>query len=542
VKKLKTTVRPQLDLKGTLRRLECEESQLYFTRYFFKVRQSAQFLVNWHHQYLSDELEKVIRGETENLLINIAPGSTKTEMAMINFMARGFALNPWCRFLHLSYSDDLALKNSQDTRDLIETEEYQSFWPLPIAQDAKAKKRWNVVLDGKKAGGVYAAALGGQITGFRAGHMRDGFQGALLIDDPIKPEDAYSEARLKVANRRLISTVKSRKANPRTPIIMIMQRVGEKDCTNFVLNGGLPGKWKHIVIPAIIDQKFVEEKIPEIYQAQVDKSEAVTMEVQEGNTQKEVERFSYWPYKERISELIQMEQGAGFDADGDRISRHVFSAQWMQAPRALGGNIIKGAWFPRYKVLPKIKYRKIFADTAQKIKKRNDFTVFACYGLGEDGKLYLLDQIRGKWEGPDLEKKAPEFWNKHNSYDVDLPWVHGHPAEEKWIGQLRQMCVEDKSSGTGLIQKIKALNRIPVKDIQRDIDKLTRVMDIQGYLQSGLVCVPEEAPWLSDFIEECEAFTADDSHAFDDQIDPLVDAVNDLLSTGNKLEQWKSLI
>lgn len=522
------TARPALDLERTRRRQWCERTQLYFTRYFFNVRENAKFLVNWHHEYLSDELEKVITGETKNLLINIAPGSTKTEMVVLNFIARGLALNPWCRFLHLSYSDDLALTNSQKSRDLIETEEYQAMWPRKIADDAKAKKRWNVEFDGHKAGGVYAAALGGQITGFRAGHMRPGFQGAIIIDDPIKPEDAYSEPRLRVANRRLVSTVKSRKATPDTPIICIMQRVGEGDCTQFIIDGGLGDfkEWKHIIVPAIIDETFIKEKIPAKYHDKI---------------AREGERFSYWPYKERISDLLSMESGTGIDREGDRISRHVFSAQWMQAPKALGGNLIRGSWFRRYSVLPKIKYRLIFADTAQKTKERNDYSVFGCFGVGDDGILYLLDLKRGKWEGPQLEKEAISFWAKHNVEDPHLEWVKGFPPIKGWQGQLLGFKVEDKSSGTGLVQKIKLLNSIPIEGIERDKDKLTRVMDVQGYLEAQLVSIPEWAPFTSDFVSECESFTADDTHAFDDQVDVLADGVSQMLSTKNVLEVWSKL-
>ena len=70
-------------------------------------------------------------------------------------------------------------------------------------------------------------------------------------------------------------------------------------------------------------------------------------------------------------------------------------------------------------------------------------------------------------------------------------------------------------------------------------DKLTRVMDILSYIESGMVCIPEDAPFTLDFIAECESFTSDDTHSFDDQVDPLVDAINDMLSKGNALEQFK---
>lgn len=465
-------------------------------------------------------------GVIKNLVINVPPGSSKTELAVINFIARGLAVNPRARFLHLSYSDDLALLNSQTARDLIKSEEYQALWPMLISDDSKSKKRWNVEIDGKPAGGVYATSLGGQITGFRAGHMAEGFQGAIIIDDPMKPEDAFSKMKLERANRQLLTTVKSRKANPDTPIILIMQRIAEQDCTGFIKAGNLGDNWHHIVVPAVIDDSYLT-KLEEKYVLEVVKDAE--------------NRFSYWPYKERIGDLLAMETGQGTDTAGARISRHVFSSQYQQAPRAVGGNIIRGEWFPRYTILPKIKYRKIYADTAQKTKERNDYSVFECFGLGEDGKLYLLDMIRGKWEAPELEKRSIAFWHKHKVMDLELPWVAEHPKIDHWSGQLRKMLVEDKASGTGLIQKIKSLNSIPIEGIERDKDKLTRAMDAQSYLEAQMVCVPETAPFTSDFIEECEAFTADDSHPFDDQLDPLFDAVQDMLSTRNKLEVWSKL-
>ncbi len=511
------------------RKAFCTVNHLAFTRWFFKQRQSIKFRINWHHHLIADTLERVITGELKNVVINVSPGSSKTEIAVINFMARGLALNPWCRFLHLSYSDDLALLNSQVTRDLIRSDEYQTLWPLEIADDSKSKKRWNVMLNGKPAGGVYATSLGGQITGFRAGHMAPGFQGAIIIDDPLKPEDAFSELKMNRANRQLLTTVKSRKANPETPIVLIMQRVAENDPTGFIQKGGLGDDFTHVVIPAVIDDAYVAT-LDAKYQSQIERDA--------------VDRFSYWPYKEPIASLLKMEQGEGSDQQGARISRHVFSSQYQQAPRAVGGNIIRGEWFKRYKELPKIAYRKIFADTAQKTAERNDYSVFECWGKGVDGGIYLLDLLRGKWEAPELEKRAIAFWNKHANIDPDFQNPNPFLNRLAWekLGQLRKMVVEDKSSGTGLIQKIKLLNQIPVQGVERVKDKLTRVMDVLGYLESGLVYVPEDAPFTSDFIAECEAFTADDSHAHDDQIDPLCDAIVDMLSTENKTRVWENFV
>lgn len=509
-----------VDIKKAAARLLCEQDHLFFTRYFFRQRQQLKFIVNWHHVMMADALQDVIDGKCENLILNVAPGASKTEIVVINFIARGLALNPRARFLHLSGSNELASLNSSTARDLVTSDEYQAFWPIRIADDAKAKKRWNVEIDGQPAGGVYATSLGGQITGFRAGHMADGFQGAIIIDDPIKPEDAFSPAKLAQANRKLLTTVKSRRANPKTPIVIVMQRIAENDPVGFIQKGNLPGKWRIVRIPAVLDQEYLE-KLKDKYRAMI----PAEREEVEG-------RFSYWPYKEPLKDLLAMERGEGADASGSRISRHVFAAQYNQTPVALGGNVIHGHHFTRYTVLPKIKYRKIFADTAQKAKEANDYSVFEEWGLGIDGRIYLIDMIRGKWESPELRRRAVAFWNSAKARDADK------------YGILRKMPIEDKSSGTDLIQTLKMPpHNIPVEPIERgpERDRYTRVMDALPYVEVGAVCIPEEAPFTHDFVAECEAFTADDTHDHDDQIDPMVDAVMDLLSSGNKIKQWAAL-
>lgn len=512
----------ELDL--TVEKDLCEREHLYFARYFFKARQNIKFLINWHHLLIADRLQDVMDGKIENLLIMVSPGSSKTEIAVINFIARGLALNPRARFLHLSGSDSLASLNSATTRDIILSDEFQRLWPMKISDDASAKKRWNVEIDGKKAGGVYATSTAGQVTGFRAGHMTSGFQGAIIIDDPNKPEDAFSKSKLESANRRLITTVNSRRANPATPIVVIMQRIAEMDVAGFIESGNFEGNWTHIKIPALINDAYVQT-LDSKYQKLISEAERSS----DG-------RFSYWPYKEPVPKLLKMESGGGSDQNGQRISRHVFNSQYQQSPVAMGGNIIKGEYFIRYKILPKIKYRSIFADTAMKTAERNDFSVFQEWGLGYDGKAYLIDMIRGKWEAPELERRAIAFWRKCLSKETDQ------------YGQLRKMIVEDKASGTGLIQSLRSpasngalpLIRIPIEGVERSRDKFSRVNDALPYIESGSVCIPEDAPFTNDFVSECEAFTADDTHAHDDQIDPCVDAVMNLLSNG-LLRMWEQL-
>ena len=475
-------------------KVKCEKDHLAFTRHFFKARNGVEFRVNWHHVLISDAIERLLDGESKNIVINVAPGSSKTELVVINLIARGLAINPRARFLHISYSDDLALLNSGGAKDLVMSDEYQEYWPLKVADDAKSKKRWNIEIDGKKAGGVYAVSLGGQITGFRAGHMAEGWQGAIIIDDPLKVEDAYSETKRDAANRKIVSTVKSRKANPDTPIIVIMQRLAEQDPTGFIKQGQVPGNWEFIEIPALVTPDYLDN-LNDKYKELIEESET-----------DDDGRFSYWPYKEPLTDLLEME----------KLQPYVFSGQYQQRPSPMGGGIIKGSEFIRYEIPPRILYRNIYADTAQKTAERNDYSVFECWGMGENGKIYLLDLKRGKWEAPELRQAALDFWNKHRAVTNQ--------------GALRCMKIEDKASGTGLIQDIKRGFGIPVYGIERNKDKLTRVMDVVSYITSGYVCIPANSPFVADFVSECEAFTANDSHMHDDQIDPMCDAISDMLA------------
>jgi predicted phage terminase large subunit-like protein len=77
--------------------------------------------------------------------------------------------------------------------------------------------------------------------------------------------------------------------------------------------------------------------------------------------------------------------------------------------------------------------------------------------------------------------------------------------------------------------------------VQRSKDKYTRVSDILGYIESGYVSLPIDSPFICDFVAECEAFTADDSHAHDDQIDPMCDAITEMLQS-NGLRAWENMI
>lgn len=465
-------------------RAACLADHLFFTRYFFKIREGVNFRVNWHHEVVADAIEQVIQGHIKHLIINVPPGSSKTEMAVINLIARGLAINPRSRFLHLSYSSELAELNSAKSKELITSKEYQDLFTLPIKTDSNARGRWNVVgNDSISIGGCYATSTLGQVTGFRAGHMAEGFQGAVIIDDPLKPADSISKTKRDSVNNAFINTVQSRKASPDTPIIVIMQRLADEDLTGFLLNGGDGNKWHHIKIPAIGD-----------------------------------DNQSYWPDKEPIESLLQLKEKGNF----------TFEGQYQQEPYVLGGEILQGQWFNRYTELPnwrEFSRRAIFADTAMKTGEANDYTVFLDALLLRTGQVYILNVWRKKVDAVGLLTMAKDIW-------ASVSMSNGREQ----LPAASALYIEDKASGTGLIQQLRhEQGFIPVIPIQRTKDKLTRVMEIQPRIQAGQVYIPEYSNWVIDFVSECEAFTANDSHKHDDQIDPLVDAVNTFIGGGFSL-------
>jgi phage terminase large subunit-like protein len=237
------------------RRIECEEDGLYFNRFFFKQRFGTKMIIGRHHSVTQTALDRTMLPPDHpdfisRLIINIPPGYTKTEQCSINYMARGLAINPMARFLHLSYSDKLVLLNSSTSREIVKSSEFQDMWPLVIKNDTDSKKIWHT----DKNGGITATAAGGQVTGFRAGHMDySKFSGALIIDDPVKPDDAYSETIRGAVNNAYNETIASRLAIESVPIIVVMQRIHWDDLSGYLLRGGSGEKWHHLSLPVIID-------------------------------------------------------------------------------------------------------------------------------------------------------------------------------------------------------------------------------------------------------------------------------------------------
>lgn len=238
-----------------------EQDGIQFMRYFFKHREGMKMLRNWHHYLIEYVLQAVYDQKIQRLIVNIAPGYSKTEQVVLNFIARGLALNPRAKFIHASYSGDLAQENSSKIKEMIGSNEFQELWPMNIRVDSKGKKRWFTEV----GGGMMAAPAGGQITGFRAGRMEPGFTGAFVIDDPVKPDDAYSAVKRNAINNRFNNTMRSRLAVEEVPMVVIMQRIHEDDLSGYLLKGGSGDVWHHLSIPTHLSEEVLNKPYPDDY-------------------------------------------------------------------------------------------------------------------------------------------------------------------------------------------------------------------------------------------------------------------------------------
>ncbi len=498
--------------KAPLLALTLEQSHYHFWRYFFTDQNGVRPLLAPHHKIICDTLDRVLMGEIKRLVINVSPGYSKTMLAVNHFIAHGLAINPKAKFIHTSYSDSLALENSTAVRDIVRSQAYQQLWGMEIRQDKNAKSAWY----NTQGGGLYTASSGGQLTGFRAGYAdnENDFVGAFIIDDPIKPDDAFSDKIRGDINKRFTNTFKSRLMNEDVPMILIMQRIHMDDPTAFLLQGGTGEKWHYLKIPVWLDDE--SRSISNSFTH----AEQIPIDLPDG---------PLWDYKHNYEQIEAL-----------KADPYTFASQYQQEPEELSSGMVKREWFGSYTEIPSdISLFTMFGDTAMKKGEHNDFSVFGLFGTATNleghTQLYVLHIERGKWDAHELRQKAAELWvrfrNFGSRYGVDT------------------FKIEDKASGTGLIQDCKRgieyngqIVDMFVKDIQRTSDKVARMNASIAQLASGNVLVPEQATpltdasWVQDFLNEVCSFTPTNTHKHDDQTDVLNDAIADLLNSESTLD------
>ena len=446
----------------------CRRSLAAFARQAWHVLEPAAPLKwGWCLDAICEHLEAVTNGDINRLLMNVPPGSAKSLLTGVFWPAWEWGPRnmPEMRFIGTAHEEQLAIRDSRKCRDLIKSEWYQKLWPLELSRDLDGKKEFGNIHKGVRQARSFTS-----LTGTRGDRV--------LLDDPISADAANSEAKLEAARIAFTETLPTRVNSDKSAIVVIMQRLHEKDVSGVIEEMGLD--YCHLVIPMR-------------YEAGRSCRTSIGWE-DPRTTEGELmfpERFS----EAQVSELEKT------------LGSYGTAGQLQQRPAPRGGGIIKEAWFKFWSKMPILEFRTIHADTAQKTGQENDYSVFQCWGRAVTGEAVLIDQIRGKWEAPELLVQCRAFWRKHLATQT--------------TAKLRGLYVEDKSSGTGLVQTLRR-EGIPVLAVQRNNDKISRGYDAAPFIESGNVLLPVDAPWLSDFLAEVASFPGG---AHDDQLDPMFDAI-----------------
>ncbi len=313
-----------------------------------------------------------------------------------------------------------------------------------------------------------ATSVGGVLTG-RGGDV-------LIIDDALKPDEAVSDAHRNAVNQWYDNTLRSRLNSKRDgAIIIIMQRLHEDDLVGHVLGHE---QWDVVNFPAIAETNEIH-RIETIY-GPVQYSRAI------GDV--------LHPERESMEVLRQLRAVLG---------EYNFASQYQQSPAPLGGGMVKESWFKRYADNERPEsFDQIIQswDTANKPSELSDYSVCTTWGIKEN-RIYLLNVVRKRLGYPELKRE-----------------VRGQAL----LYGPSVILIEDKSSGTQLIQELVEEGLYNVHRFKPEYDKVMRLHAQTAAIENGFVYLPREAHWLAEYLHELMTFPRS---KYDDQTDSTSQAL-----------------
>lgn len=192
------------------------------------------------------------------------------------------------------------------------------------------------------------------------------------------------------------------------------------------------------------------------------------------------------------------------------LSSAFFSAQYLQEPVPLEGNLVKRDWLRHYMPFEIMAPDRVFQswDTASKAGQLNDFSVCTTWGQKEN-RIYLLDVVREKLDFPALKRRVIA---EADRYRAEL------------------VLIEDKGSGIGLLQELQSSGFWKGRAVQPVADKVTRLAGVSAMIEGGCVYLPQQALWLEDYVHELCGFPR---LRHDDQVDSTSQALAWFREEGN---------
>ncbi len=430
----------------------------FASRCFYDLNPQAELFINWHIEIIAAKLAAVRQGQIRRLIINLPPRHLKSLLTSIAFPAWCLGHDPSAQILCVSYAQDLADKLARDCRNIMTSRWYRRIFSTRLGAQRQAVQEFVTTRQGYRL----ATSNGGVLTGRGAD--------IILIDDPLKPEEALSDTQRQAANDWYDHTLYSRQNDKRRgAIVIIMQRLHEDDLVGHVLD---QEPWEVVCFPAIAEDDEVHP--------------IETIWGQHSFTRKRGEALH--PAREPLTTLDHIRR---------TIGEYNFAGQYQQSPAPLGGGLVKAAWFKRYRQqdMPERFDRIVQSwDTANKASELSDYSVCTTWGiLGKN--LYLIGLLRRRLEYPALKRAV---------------------REQQSLYAANVVLIEDKASGTQLIQELIIDGCYAVTRYEPQCDKIMRMHAQTAMIENGFVHLPETAPWLAEYLHEMTTFP---KGKHDDQVD-----------------------
>ncbi|MGZ3237233.1 MAG: phage terminase large subunit [Burkholderiaceae bacterium] len=456
----------------------------FIERSFYELNPTSPLLLAPYIEIMAAKLEACRQGKIKRLIITLPPRYLKSHCASIAFVAWLLGHQPATQIICASYGQDLADKLALDTRKILACQWYQSLFSTRLATDKQAVNDFMTTDSGFRM----ATSVGGVLTGRGADFI--------IIDDPLKPEDGFSATKRAAVNNWYDGTLLSRLNNKTTGcIILIMQRLHQDDLVGHVLG---QDDWEVVSFPALAeaDEHYMVETVL--------------------GTKTFVRREGEPLHAER-------ESLAMLKATRERIGSYFFSSQYQQNPIPVEGSFVKHDWLQYYDATLPLPAGTTYTlqswDTANKSNELNDYSVCTTWRVIDD-RYYLLHVFRHRLEYPDLKRKVKELATQYKPHAV---------------------LIEDKASGTALIQELQAERFAKILPYlpPSGTDKLMRLVSQTDLFENGQIFLPLQAPWLHDYRQELTSFPGT---KFDDQVDSTTQALAHLRENGNHaLRVWALL-
>ncbi len=431
----------------------------------FVEKFNADYQAGWVHKDICKRLEKfsqdVANKESPRLMLFMPPRHGKSTLASIAFPAWHLGRNPDHEFISCSYSGSLAMSFSRKVRQVLREPGYKKvFEETRLDKDSQSVESWQTT----QAGGYVAAGVGGGITG-KGAHI-------LLIDDPIKNrEDAESENNREATWDWYTSTAYTRLA-PGGGILVILTRWHDDDLAGRLLMASENGAddWEVVKYPALAeeDEEFRKEGEP------------------------------LHPERYTIESLEKIQKAIG---------PRDWTALYQQNPVSDEGDYFTRDMIQYYDP-PDLDYDRLRYYTAWDLaigqRDRNDYSVGMTVGIDEYDNMFVVDVIRGRYDGFELVEKILDFYEQWRPGVIGIEKGHIEMA----IGPFLQKRVSERGLHSAYFKDLKVGRR----------DKEARARAIQGRMQQGRVFFPENAVWTGPLVAELLRFP---NGVHDDQVDAL---------------------